>query len=264
MFKIAKRVLLSWTLPALAAMASPASMAAEPAGLIYRTGKEVVFEVTSNGLSRITFQGRSLATGEWSVFNAESWFSRGATNGPVQSSRFQERTLEVLSPAHSIVRQRKDDLVCIFDYRFTGDDVTISARVENHHPDAPIEVTGFSGLTFTFDRPPAGLHHAMHPTYSQAHGTRICHPSIQNPIGGSWAADSLVGVGFSPWKTGLERTLILLDYGSWEPNRRDNDPVRKLLYFCPVPIPPRGARTFDLRIRVSPDRDWKHLLEPYR
>jgi hypothetical protein len=157
---------LTWTLPALAAMASPASMAAEPAALIYRTGEEVVFEVTSNGLSRITFQGRSLATGEWSVFNAESWFSHGATNGPVRSGRFQERTLEVLSPAHAIVRQRKDDLVCIFDYRFTGEDVTISARVENHHPDAPIEVTGFSGLTFTFDRPPAGLHHAMHPRRS--------------------------------------------------------------------------------------------------
>ncbi len=142
--------------------------------------------------------------------------------------------------------------------------MTISARVENHHLDAPMEVTGFSGLTFTFDRPPMGLHHAMHPTYSQAHGTRICHPSFENPIGGSWAADSLVRVGFSPWKTGPERTLILLDYGSWEPDRRDNDPVRKLVYLCPVPIPPRGARTFDLRIRVSPNRDWKHLLEPFR
>ena len=54
MFKIAKRVLLSWTLPALAAMASPASMAAKPAGLIHRAGEEVVFEVTGNGLSRIT------------------------------------------------------------------------------------------------------------------------------------------------------------------------------------------------------------------
>jgi len=54
MFKIAKRVLLSWTLPALAAMASPASMAAKPAGLIHRAGEEVGFEVTGNGLSRIT------------------------------------------------------------------------------------------------------------------------------------------------------------------------------------------------------------------
>ncbi len=44
-----------------------------------------------------------------------------------------------------------------------GEDATISARVENHHSDAPLEVTGFSGLAFTFDRPPMGLHHAMHP-----------------------------------------------------------------------------------------------------
>jgi hypothetical protein len=70
-----------------------------------------------------------------------------------------------------------------------------------------------------------------------------------------------VGVGVSPWKTSLERSLILFDY---EANKRDNDPVRKLLYFCPVSIPPRGARTFDLRMRVSPNRDWKHLLELYR
>jgi hypothetical protein len=264
MFEMTKRVLLSWTLPVLVTMGSPAPIAAGAEALTYRTGGDVAFEVTSNGLSRITFQGRSLAAGEWSVFNAESWFSRGATNGPVRAGQFQERTLEVLSPAHAIVRQRKDDLLCVFDYAFAGEDATISARVENRHQQAPLEVAGFSGLAFAFDRPPAGLHHAMHPTYSQAHGTGICHPSIQNPIGGSWAADSAVGVGFSPWNTGLERTLILLDYGSWEPDRRDNDPARKLLYFCPVPIPPRGARTFDLRIRVSPDRDWKHLLEPYR
>jgi hypothetical protein len=172
--------------------------------------------------------------------------------------------LEVLSRTHAVVRQRKDDLLCVFDYTFAGEDLTISARIENQHQDAPLEVTGFSGLTFAFDRPPTGLFQAMHPTYSQAHGIEVCHPSFQTPIGGSWAADDKVGVGFSPWKTGLERTLILLDYGSWEPDKRDHDPVRKLLYFCPAPIPPRGARTFDLRIRVSPNRAWQHLLEPYR
>ena len=29
-------------------------------------------------------------------------------------------------------------------------------------------------------------------------------------------------------------------------------------------MPARGARTFDLRLRVSPNRDWQHLLAPYR
>lgn len=237
---------------------------AGPASLVYRTASEVTFEVTSNGLARIAFQGRPLARGEWSAFNGESWFARGASNGPVRARQFQARTLEVLSPTHAVVRQQKDDLLGVFDYTFAGEDATISAHLENQRDDAPLEVTGFSGLTFTFDRPPTGRHHAMHPTYSQAHGIEICHPSIQNPIGGCWAADDRVGVGFSPWRTGLERTLILLDYGSWEPDQRDHDPVRKLLYFCPGPIPPRGARTFALRIRVSPNRAWQHLLAPYR
>ena len=264
MFKSTKRIFLNGVLLWLAAMGLTAVIAAEPANLIYRTDSDATFEVTSNGLARITFQGRPLAAGEWSAFNAESWFSRGASNGPVRAGQFQERALEVLSQTHAVVRQRKDDLLCVFDYTFAGEDLTISARIENQHQDAPLEVTGFSGLTFTFDRPPTGLFQAMHPTYSQAHGIEVCHPSFQTPIGGSWAADDKVGVGFSPWKTGLERTLILLDYGSWEPDKRDHDPVRKLLYFCPAPIPPRGARTFDLRIRVSPNRAWQHLLEPYR
>ena len=36
------------------------------------------------------------------------------------------------------------------------------------------------------------------------------------------------------------------------------------MYFVAAPVPARGARTFDLRLRVSPDRDWQHLLAPYR
>ena len=166
MMVIVKRVFLSCPLPVLVILASPAPTAAGTDTLTYRTGGEVTFEVTSNGLSQITFEGRPLATGEWSAFNAEFWFSRGATNGPVLAGRFQGRTIEVLSPAHAVVRQRKDDLVCVFDYTFAGEDANISARVENHHPDAPMGVTGFSGLAFTFDRPPTGLHQAMHPRSS--------------------------------------------------------------------------------------------------
>ena len=32
----------------------------------------------------------------------------------------------MLSPTHAVVRQRKDDLSCAFDYSFAGEDVTIS------------------------------------------------------------------------------------------------------------------------------------------
>jgi hypothetical protein len=257
-------ILFYGTICCVGAAGASIALAAAAASLVHRTDREVSFEVTSAGLSRITFQGRPLATGEWTVFNAESWFTQGGASGPIGKRECRKRMLEIISPAHAVVRQQWDDLLCTFDYTFAGEDVTISARVENQHPDAPLEMTGFSGLTFTFDRPPTGLHHAMHPTYSQAHGIKICHPSIQNKIGGSYAADYSVGVGVTPWKTGLERTLILFDYGSWAADKRDNDPERKLLFFCPTPIPPRGARTFDLRLRVSPNRDWQHLLAPYR
>jgi hypothetical protein len=76
--------------------------------------------------------------------------------------------------------------------------------------------------------------------------------------------DGTFGVGVSPWKTGWTRSLILWDYGSWEPNAREKLPRRRLIYFVGAPIPARGARTIDLRLRVSRNRDWRHLLAPYR
>jgi len=164
MLKTLTRTLLGSVLVLLATTGVPEAIAAATTSLSYQAEREIALEVTTNGLSRITFQGRVLAAGEWSVFNAESWFSRGASNGSVRARSFQERSLEVLSPVHAVVRHRRDDLIGVFDYNFAGEDVIISARVENHHPDAPLEVSGFSGLTFTFDRPPTGLHHAMHPT----------------------------------------------------------------------------------------------------
>ena len=126
-----RRFLAETAVLTLGMAANSAPDKAASASLVHRTGREIAFEVTSNGLSRITFQGRALATGEWSVFNAESWFSRGASNGPMRARQFQERTLEILSPTHAVIRQQQDDLVCVFDYSFTSEDATRSARVEN-------------------------------------------------------------------------------------------------------------------------------------
>ena len=104
----------------------------------------------------------------------------------------------------------------------------------------------------------------QHISYFQAHGLGLCHPGFWSKIGGSYAVDSAVGVGVSPWKTGWTRTLILWDYASWEADQREKSPRRRLMYFVGAPVPARGARTFDLRLRVSPNRDWQHLLAPYR
>jgi len=83
-------------------------------------------------------------------------------------------------------------------------------------------------------------------------------------IADSYAVDDSAGVGVSPWRTGLKRTLILWDYGSWAADKRESFPERKLLYFVVDRVPARGGNTFDMKLRVSPNRDWKHLLAPCR
>lgn len=230
----------------------------------YRTAQGVLFEVTAAGLSRIEVAGRTLAAGGWSVFDAGGWFAKEGSCGPVNARDFRECSIEVVSPARVIVRQRRDDGFAAFDYSFAGEDVTVSARVENRHEDRPVEVVGFGGLEFTFAKPPQGRMNEQHISYFKSHGIGLCHPSTFSPVGGSYAQDGSIGVGVSPWRTGLARTLILWDYTDWNPGKRDTLPSRRLLYFAPTPVPPRGAVTVDLRLRVSPDCDWKHLLEPYR
>ncbi|HEY3324830.1 MAG TPA: hypothetical protein VGP72_30535 [Planctomycetota bacterium] len=231
--------------------------------LIYKTPTGTESEVTAEGLCRISFDGRDLAKGSWSAWNADGWF-KGAGPNKVKARTIQEKSITVLGADHARVRQVKDDLLCTFDYSFSGEDVTISARIENNNPDEAMGVTGFSGLKFTFGKIPTGLMMNQHVSYFQAHGVGLCHPGHWSKIGGSYATDDAVGVGLSPWKTGLTRTLILWDYTDWNPDKREKLPDRNPMYFVVSTIPPRGAQTFDLKMRVSPDRDWKHLLEPYR
>jgi len=231
--------------------------------LVYKTPQGVEFEVTADGLSAIRVGGKELARGSWSAWNAEGWFKDSGSN-KVKAKTLREKSIAVLGADRARVHHVKDDIVCVFEYAFAGEDLTISARIDNNNPDEAMNVTGFSGLTLTFGRPPTGLMLTQHITYFQAHGVGLCHPGQWARIGGSYANDDAIGVGLSPWRTGLNRTLILWDYTDWGPDKREKLPSRNLLYFVVSPIAPRGAQTFDLRMRVSPDRDWKHLLEPYR
>lgn len=225
----------------------------------------VSFHVSADGLSSVRYKDREFASGEWTVFAADDWFkefknSAGSVKSPVTAS---EKSIDVVNERRARVRQVRGDLTCTTDYAFDGEDVTISARVENNNADATLNAVGFSGLTFYFATPARGQMPVQHISYFQANGIALCHPGQWQRIGGTYAADENIGVGTSPWNTGLMRTLTLWDYGSWEPDKRDSSPERKLIYFVVNPIPPRGAATYDFKIRISPNRDWKHLLEPY-
>ncbi len=238
------------------------AMAQDADRLVYRTPRGVEFEVNSNGLAAIRSGGRELARGGWSVFNADGWFKKEP--GAVKTKNFADRKFERLEDRRARVTHTKDDVTCVFDYAFDGEDVTISARVENRNETTAMDVTGFSGLEFTFAKPPEGVMCEQHISYFMAHGIGLCHPSCFDPVGGSFAQDGTIGVGVSPWRTGLARTLILWDYTDWNQGKREKLPSRRLIYFVANPVPPRGAQTFDLRLRASPDCDWHHLLEPYR
>jgi hypothetical protein len=241
--------------------------AALPAGaadrLVYKTPRGAEYTVTADGLSSIRIGGRELAKGGWSAWNAEGWF-KDCGSRKVKAEKIQEKSVEILGADRARVRHVKDEIVCTAEYAFAGEDVTIAARVENGNPDEPLQAVGFSGLDFAFDRPPEGLMYVQHISYFQAHGVGLCHPGHWAKIGGSWAADGTAGVGTTPWKTGLARTLTLWDFTDWNPDKREKLPSRRLLYFVIGEVPPRGARTFEFRMRVSPERDWKHLLAPYR
>lgn len=235
----------------------------EPGTFVYETLHGISFHVTTEGLSSIRIGQRELASGGWSVFNAENWF-KDSGSGIVKTEPVASKSLEVLAANRVRVRHVAGDVVCVADYTFDGEDVTISSRIENNHSSEPVNVVGFSGLVFHFDCPPEGLMQVQHISYFQAHGLGLCHPSFWSKIGGSYATDDSIGVGVSPWKIGWTRSLILWDYSSWEPEKREKSPDRRLMYFVGSPIPARGAATIDLKIRVSPNRHWKHLLEIYR
>jgi hypothetical protein len=230
---------------------------------VYHSPAGVAFHVTADGLSAITLGERTLASGSWSASNAESWFKDGGEQ-IVKSEPAGKRTIEIVNDHEARVRQLGGDLFTTFDYTFDGEDVLISARVENGNADSAMNVAGFSGLTFHFQKPPAGLMPVQNIGYFQANGLRLCHPSDFEPIGGTYATDEAIGVGTSPWNTGIVRTLTLWDYTDWSAGKQDALPDRNLRYFVVSPTPARGAATFDFVLRVSTDRSWQHLLGKYR
>ena len=116
MFKITECIFLSWTLLALVAMVSPASMEAESAGLTYRTGKEVAL-----GVRATDCRGLPSKVALWRQANgASSTRSLGFCVPPTARCKAADSRnghLRFFPPSRHRPR-RKDDLVCTFDYRF--------------------------------------------------------------------------------------------------------------------------------------------------
>jgi hypothetical protein len=253
--------------------ANPGGKGGEATELTYQGPGGIVFRVTAAGLSEIRVGQRVLASGEWSVINMDPYFKQFKDGKHPEVGETIEKSIEVLSPRQARVRQVKKDVLCTTDYTFDGEDVLISARVQNNDPDAPINAVGFRGLRFCFQRPPGGMMSAFGPGAFDAYGLSVCHPGWFAKIGGTYVVDDEIGVGTTPWNTGWTRTVVLWpitdDWYHAYKNEREKMARKQLSYRMPTyvvvsPVPARGSRTFDLKLRISADRDWKHLLEPYR
>lgn len=224
------------------------------------------YTVTEQGLSAIVLDGKRVARGGVYPFNATGWFNaegsqHGVTDepaGPATLSRVDDRTARVT--------QRRGHLDCVTEYAFDTQDVTVTVRVTNTHPTAPLEVLGIGGLFFDFDRVPDGYRPEQHYSYfRKPDGVRACHPGWFQRIGGTWAADDYYGVGTSPATVGRHRTLTLWYYEDWDPaTGQAKSKSRQLMHFVHVPTPPGGTNVYGFKIRVGRNRRLEHLLAPYK
>lgn len=224
----------------------------------YTSTDNITFTVTADGLSGIQIGDRQIAQGNWTAQNLEEQLGVGKSK--VVAGPLLEKSLQVVDDAHARVVQRQKDLLTTYDYTFANEDVTIKARVENNNSKEDLEVLSFGNLNFSFNSPPHGIM-----TIGQHPGYRVFHPGFDNRIGGSYATDDSYGVGVSPWKSGWTHTMIKWLGYYWDNARgwcTKNE--MGLQYSCQKSVPALGAQTFYLKLCVSVNCDWKHLLEPYK
>ena len=210
--------------------------------------------ITAEGLKELKLGDRTLAEGSWTTLSPGE---------PFNPNTIESQSLEKMEPGACRVIHASRYLRTTFDYELDGEDLTIRARVNNNHPSADIDVVRFGEVTFHFkghnDRSQLSRHSKWgwlpHPDERKDMGHM--HPGWANRIAGSYGADETYGVGATPLHTGLTRTLTNWQ-GSW------GSSTRKLEYSAQKPIPAGGARTFYLQLRLSTNRDWRHLMVPYR
>ncbi|HEY1375494.1 MAG TPA: hypothetical protein VGF55_01810 [Gemmataceae bacterium] len=223
----------------------------------YRTPAGVTYVVTPDGLAEVRLGSRVIARGGWRFRAADARW--GFPAGP-DTEAITAKSLEVVSRTEARVTHTHAKAVARHTFTFAGEDVRIESWVENHDPKAEVRVAAFEGPKVSFGRVPRGILHNVHPSYTAAHGVTFMHPG-EVRIGGSYGVGDGFGVGAFPHDAGAHPAVILWD---WDWEKRESDPNRTPVVYVNAPIPARGARTFGVTFRFSPNADWTHLLDPYR
>ena len=227
----------------------------------YGTPEGVRLTVTPEGLSRIHGRGKQVAQGHWKAAGADAMFGPRKTG--LLDNAPETHDFKRIDDAHASVRHVYPRVTVNYEYEFSGEDLSITARIHNEHPDKDIEAVRFGGLNFRFGQEPPG---GIYRTFSDRELNRLkagaCHPSRHMPVGGTATIGKTFGVGVAPIRHGLSPALVNWSAGGGRHDRPR--PEMTLQYYVPQTVWAEGARTFRLRLRISPRTGWKHLLAPYR
>ena len=228
----------------------------QPQALHYTTPSGVRIEVTAAGLRDVRYKDEQVAKGQWRAVRPDLIMDTKQAPGP-QLDDVKARSITVKNDQAARVVHQHADVTVTYDYRFEGEDVTITARVENPtNKDVP--GVAFTGLSVTTKKDPT--HSATVGGHAiRRQGTEVCYPSIARPIGGAYAVGDPISIGAAPITRGIQRSLV-----RWDGSRTQGQPALKPVYIRPQPVWSNGARQYKLRLRFSPNSDWRHLLEPYR
>lgn len=231
----------------------------------FTTPKQITYTVTADGLSGISIHGKPFATGCWQAANAGT--ALGLLPGKVRVTAPNNRMCTIIDDAHVRVIHRQKDIKVQYDYTFSGEDCTISARVENTQLTDDMPAVQFGGLHFTFAAVPHGYMHSWRDKELSMLGVSVCYPSALTPIGASFATDSKVGIGLTPWNSGIAQTLFLWTPQNQERTKKDLSQTARnweLRFFCAQPAPAQGARSYEMRLRIGATAAWTYWLEPYK
>ncbi len=226
---------------------------------VYQSPDGTRYVVSGKGLSQIDLGEKTVARGQWLFQPADWMFTRAGkldASWKMTASTFQRTGENSVS-----VVQEYPQFRAAFDYFFRGEDVLVKVRVENFS-EKTIRVSRFGSLTFDFGENPEGIMPVWHISYLQATEGGCFHPSHLNRIGGSYATGKDFGVGLSPAGQTLRRTLFLWDLPDWSKQEVKNP--RHLSFFVAEAVPAGGANSFQFILRLSREKRWSHLLEPYR
>jgi hypothetical protein len=216
----------------------------------------MAYSITAEGVS-VALDGKTILSGEWTVAGAAGTFAiaEGEANVGAPIARAMEKVAE-----NSVrLTQEYQSWKAVHTLVMEGEDLAITSLVQNVKDPAPLRVVKFGGFTLHFANRPAGIVPSFHTNYLRHVGTNVMHPSTWTPIGAVYASDDFGFAAFTP--SHLDRQKFI--HAAWE---KDGviPAACAVEMFVPELIEAGQSKTFTINIRLSKEKEWKHLLAPYK